>query len=269
MINKFCAVLLVAVSLSTYADEDKSLPKVELGVGFGGQMLNDYRGSKDVQTRVLPLPYAIYRGNFLKADRGGVRTDLISTDRLELNISAAVALNGGSDDNEMRRGMPELGSMFEIGPSLNINLTGDNFKEGWVFRLPLRAAYAVGGEGDGPQGYIINPKMTYLKPNFYRGWSARINMAGLYGSEAFHDYYYTIDTPFVTEERPYYKSDGGYSGAYGKLSLLRRTDTWSYGVSVRYDYLKGAVFADSPLVETEDYFAISFGIAKVLWKSNY
>ncbi len=269
MVKKIGVFLFFLVCGNVQANEEKKLPTIELGVGFGGQVLNDYRGSKESQTRVLPLPFVIYRGNFLKADRGGVRTELFSTDRFELNISAAVALNGGSGDNELRQGMPELGSMFEIGPSLNVNLSGEDFKQGWVLRFPVRVAYSAGGDGDGPQGYLFNPKLTYIKPNFYGGWKARVNFAGLYGSEKFHDYYYTIDSPFVTEERPYYKAKSGFSGIYGKIALTKRSNKWSYGFSLRYDYLKGATFADSPLVETDQYYALSFGIARILWQSNY
>lgn len=250
------------------ADRNGGLPTIELGVGLGGQHLNDYRGSKEAQTTVLPLPFGVYRGNLFKADRGGVRTDLFATPRFELNLSAAVALSSGDDDNSLRRDMPELGSMFEFGPSFNINLTGDDFRQGWMFRIPLRAAFSLGGDGDGYEGYIFNPKLTYRHPDFYKGWSTRVNIAGLYGSESFHDYYYTVDTPFVTADRPYYKAKAGYSGAYGKVSFTRYRDKWYYGISFRYDYLNGAVFEDSPLVETNGYYAISFGISRVLWQSK-
>ncbi len=45
---------------------EKKLPTIELGMAFGGQTLNHYRGSKGTQTKAYPFPFLIYRGDFLK-----------------------------------------------------------------------------------------------------------------------------------------------------------------------------------------------------------
>ena len=48
-------------------------PLWELGVGVAGLRLPDYRGSDQSRGYVLPLPYIVYRGTWLKADRDGAR----------------------------------------------------------------------------------------------------------------------------------------------------------------------------------------------------
>lgn len=244
-------------------------PKWEAGVALGGQTLRDYRGSKERQTQAYPIPFFVYRGSFLKADRNGVRGEFLANDRLELNLSGETSLNGQSDDNALRQGMDELESAFELGPSINVNLSGENFSTGWQLRMPLRAVVTAGRSGVHHQGFTFNPRFTYTYPNLFGSWRGKVNFGVLYGSESYHDYYYSVDQQEVTKSRPYYEAHGGFSGYYFKSSMSRRKGDFWYAVSLRYDNLREATFNDSPLVETEDYIAISFAIAWINWKSKH
>ena len=69
-------LLAVAVSLRATADEDKHPPVWDFGIGVGAVSFNDYRGADTTHVYVLPVPYFYYRGNFLKADRNGIRLGL-------------------------------------------------------------------------------------------------------------------------------------------------------------------------------------------------
>lgn len=254
---------------STEAKAPLKEPVWEVGVAFGGQALMDYRGSKEHHISAYPLPFFIYRGDFFKADRDGVRAQFVESKKVELDISAEAALNGGSKDNKLRQGMSRLESAFEFGPSLNFNLTGEDFRSGWALRLPLRAAFTVGGSGVHYRGLTFNPRFTYTKPDLFSDWKFRSNFGLLYSSRSYHDYYYSVDATEVTPERPEYQAEAGFSGYYAKTSLSRRKGDFLYGVSLRYDLLDGAVFEDSPLVETKDYFAFSFVFAWIGWESDY
>ena len=44
-------------------------PLWELGLGVAGLRLPDYRGADQSRAYALPLPYIVYRGTWLKADR--------------------------------------------------------------------------------------------------------------------------------------------------------------------------------------------------------
>lgn len=251
-------LLLVLLPILSAAE---TLPKWELGVGFGGQVLNDYRGSKESQVQAYPFPFLVYRGDFIKADRNGLRGEFLSNDRVEVNLSGEMALNGNSDDNELRRGMPELESAFELGPSVNINLSGEDFNHGWQLRLPIRAVFTVGEQGLHFRGYNFNPRFSYTEPNIFAGWRARVSVGALFGSESYHDYYYSVESRYVTDLRAEYVADSGFSGYYFKTSMSQRRGNFWFGLSLRYDNLAGATFEDSPLVETNDYFAMSFAVA--------
>jgi len=262
---KIWSCLLCGLMVHAQAQQE---PKWEFGMALGGQVLQDYRGSKEEQVQAYPIPVLIYRGDFVKADRHGIRGELLANDRIEFNLSGETALNGGSDDNSLRQGMPALESAFELGPSINIDILGEGFRNGWQLRLPLRAVVTAGDSGVHYRGYNINPKLTYTDSNIVNNWRARVNFGLLYGSNGYHDYYYSVDEEFANEVRPRYEADGGFSGYYFKASLSKRERKLWYGVSLRYDNLSDTAFENSPLVETRNYFAVSFIFAWMHWQSQ-
>lgn len=259
-------VTLCLFSIATLqAQEGAGSPRWELGVGVAGQDLPHYRGSDQRHTQVLPIPLGFYTGRVIKVNRDGARGELLKGARFELNLSADVALNADNEDNRARQGMPELDSAFELGPSLNILLSGNSFSEGWSLRLPVRAVATVGGDGARSRGYVFNPRVTWRKPDVWQGWGVSSSVGALWGSQTYHRYYYSVADVYETATRPRYQAQAGFAGYYSKLSIRRRTGTWIAGLSLRYDNLSGATFADSPLVNTQHYIALSFGVGKVFW----
>lgn len=250
------------------ADQTESDPKMEFGLVLVAQAAADYRGSEHYRPYLLPLPYFLYQGPVFKADRDGVRGDFWSGKRLQFNLSVDGSLNGNSDDNEARRGMPELESALEVGPSLNIRLTGDNFQEGWSLRLPVRAVVTLARDGLDHIGYVFGPRVSWRQPDAYAGWRTSFTAGALFADRDYHAYFYDVAQPYVTPERPFYRADSGYSGSFVRFTLYKPWHKWRFGVSLRYDYLEGAEFMDSPLVEVEHYSSISFGLVRSLWDSG-
>lgn len=238
---------------------------MEAGVALVGQASADYRGSKHYQPYALPLPYFIYQGPVLKADKDGIRGDFWANHRFEFNVSVAGSLNGRSDNNELRQGMPELDSAFEFGPSFNINISGSGFNDGWVARFPLRGVFTIGGGGVDYIGILFNPRLTWRLPNAFWGWRTSYNMGVLFADRTYHSYYYDVAPEFTMQGRPYYRASSGYSGAFTQLSFYRRIDQWRIGAAFRYDNLQGVSFDESPLVETPHYGSVSFGVIRTLW----
>ena len=112
-------------------------------------------------TQLTPIlcrcPYFIYRGQYLQADRSGLKTKLFNQDRVELNFS----LNATTPvrNNAARQGMPELRSTVEIGPSLQIHVWRSASERVKLdVRLPVRAAFAVGSPGY--IGWFSNPNIN-------------------------------------------------------------------------------------------------------------
>src|SRR5690349_18225110 len=66
-----CALAL-SVALCPALSQAEEKPLWEAGLGVGAVTFPDYRGSDQANVYPLPLPYFIYRGKFLKADREGL-----------------------------------------------------------------------------------------------------------------------------------------------------------------------------------------------------
>ncbi|MDH5539411.1 MAG: MipA/OmpV family protein, partial [Rhizobacter sp.] len=97
-------------------------PLWEVGVGIAGLRLPDYRGADESSNWLLPLPYVVYRGEWLKADRDGARAVLLDTAAVELDLSVSASAPTRAKDNAARAGMPDLKPALEIGPNLNVEL---------------------------------------------------------------------------------------------------------------------------------------------------
>ena len=61
----------------------KEAPLWEVGLGAGAIAFQDYRGSDTTHAYPLPVPYIVYNGKFLKADRDGVRGTLFNQDWID------------------------------------------------------------------------------------------------------------------------------------------------------------------------------------------
>ena len=257
-------------SIVSFADQPQEpRPEWEIGFGVGGQALADYRGSGQYQLRVAPFPLVSYNGKFFKADDEGMRGKLFASNDFEFNVNADLSLarDDGTDSESLRFGMPELLPTFEIGPDFIVNLSGDTVHDGWALHLPVRMAVATDLSEIDYAGWVFNPHFAYRQKHYVKGWDL-VGQAGLlYSSERYNDYFYQVGNQFQTVERSSYDAEQGYSGAVFKLGLRRRFDQLWLSGSIRYDYLGGAVFTDSPLVENNHSLALSFGVGWYLWKS--
>lgn len=259
---------IVCWSQSESAPESGNKAYMEAGAVLVAQGAADYRGSNHYRPYALPLPYFLYQGPILKADGDGVRGDFWSNTRMEFNLSVDGSLNGNSDNNKQRHGMPELESAVEFGPSLNIRLTGNDFRDGWSLRLPLRAVITISGNGLDHIGNVFSPRLTWRQRDAIVGWRSSFNVGVLFADRSYHSYFYDVAEPYVLEDRPFYRSSGGYSGSYLRFSLYRSWNDWRFGISARYDYLGGAEFTSSPLLQTEHYGSISVGLVRRFWHSS-
>jgi hypothetical protein len=136
----------------------KEEPLLEVGLGIGAIAFEDYRGSSTTHAYPLPIGYLLYNGDFLKADRDGVRGLLFNQSWVELNLSGNLTTPVKNDRD--RSGMPDLRSTVEAGPSLDFHLLKS--ADGHVkfdLRMPVRAAFTVQAV---PKyiGWTFNPRLA-------------------------------------------------------------------------------------------------------------
>ncbi|MBN1377895.1 MAG: MipA/OmpV family protein [Gammaproteobacteria bacterium] len=250
--------VLVSLLLGAFGLYAEPLPKWELGAGLGGIALADYRGSKETSSITLPFPYFEYRGAFLKADReDGMRGQLLASDYFELNISGDFSPTIDTDNNRLREGMPSLDPTFELGTTLDINVSGTGLSDGWFVRLPVRAVYTFNSNGIEHIGWLTHPQLAYR--NHHNHWNIRAYTGPILADHAYHNYYYSVAPEYARSGRETYQAGSGYSGLASGLSITRRWGRFWAGAFVRYDTLAGAVFEMSPLVETRHYFSVGIG----------
>lgn len=237
-------------------------PLWELGIGVAGLHLPDYLGARESSNYVLPLPYIVYRGSFLKADRDGARAVLFDSQRIKVDLSLAASTPTRSNRDAAREGMPNLSGTVEIGPNLNFTLASSR-TDRWKLdlRLPVRGAVTLERS---PKfiGTTFSPNLNLDMGGVGGGWNLGALAGPVFADRKFNRYFYGVDPAYATASRPAYEAHGGYGGWRAVTATSRRFGNMWVGAFVRYDNLHGAAFGESPLVQRT--YALTYGIG-VSW----
>jgi outer membrane protein len=249
----------------------EQLPLWEAGPGAAVLSFPDYRGSNERQLWLLPFPYVVYRGEYLQADERRMRGIFFKTNRVELDLSFSGSVPVDSDDNDARRGMPDLDATLEIGPSLNVKLMETAERKTQVeLRLPARAVLASDFSYVRQVGWVFQPNISVdvRDPLGHAGWKLGLLAGPIFSDRRYHRYFYEVAPAFATAARPAYSPGGGYAGTQLIGALSKRYREFWVGGFVKWDTLHGAAFEDSPLVKDRLGFAAGFSIAWVLGESK-
>lgn len=261
----FILLTMYGVS-SVYAEQ---LPKWEAGLGIVTINLPDYRGADERNTYVLPLPYLIYRGKLIRADREGIRGILLANEHIALKLSINGTLPVSAANNKARRGMEDLRPTIEIGPTLDSTVWRSHDGQSEIdLRLPVRASVALTSSLD-HIGWLAFPNL-HLKirsPVGMEGWNMGLTGGSYISDRQYNAYFYSVAPAYATVERPAYDARGGYSGSQITWTMSKRHSYYWMGWFVRYDMLRGASFENSPLVKKRDNISVGFAISWILKRS--
>ena len=241
-------------------------PVWEFGAGVASLYLPDYHGSNEYRPYLFPVPYIVYRGDKLRIDDAGVTGKLLNTKRFMLDISGGAGMPVGKR-SKIRAGMPELNPTVEFGPMLTIFLYDTNRKH-WSLNIAVREVVSVGLDGVKPKGRVLAPHLKYhvLKEkrwdDFYEFY---ISLSPTFGSKKYHHYYYGVDSEYATNERAQYSAVAGYQGTRFTITYkIRKKNRW-WGAFFQYESLKEAVFETSPLVQSQNFFAVGLASSWVFY----
>ncbi|MFT7216447.1 MAG: outer membrane protein [Paraglaciecola sp.] len=192
-----------------------------IGAVFNGPQ---YPGGSSRHSNFLAVPYGVYRGDTWRIGDGAVaRVVALDKKNYELDVSLNASFNASSADDDARSGMPDLDYLFEVGPQLKINLSGDdNAASDGKFALDLQArgVFATDFSYIKHQGYIFHPRLSYRHPAWpAQGSALTLSVAPSWGSEALLDYFYQVNPEFASAGRPAYDAKGGYVGTTVSLGL--------------------------------------------------
>jgi outer membrane protein len=266
-----CLLVLLAAAVRPAHAGD--LPLWELGLGAYALRLPDYRGSDQSRGYLYPLPYLRYRGKLLRMDdrHGLASLLLLEKRRVEFDLSLNASQPAPSDQNEARRGMPDLRPTLEIGPVLRIKLWQDaaDTRE-LTLQLPVRAAFAFDSLRARDIGVVFNPVIDWFMRDAGPGggWRIGVQAGPVFNDRRFNAYYYQVEPQYTAPGRPAYAARAGYAGTQFTASLNKRFDSVWVSAFVRAYDLHGAVFDDSPLMRRSSAVLAGIGFAYVFAESK-
>jgi len=266
-----CAVaaLLLAAPTASRAQEPASapLPLWEIGAVGLGVSQQAYPGASQQVSRGLALPYLIYRGKYLRADRESLGLRAINTPKFELDVGFAGAFGSRSDDIEARRGMPDLGTLVEFGPRLKWHL-GQGPANGRV-----RAEFALRGVFDlddrlRQKGIAFEPKLIYER-RASGGWRYGTSVGVVVGNQRLADTFYGVTPAQAIPGRPAYTAASGLIawrlGANLSHDLTPNLRLFGFA---RLDSVAGAANRASPLVQKTTGASVGVGLTYTFARSS-
>lgn len=265
-------VLLLAAAFAapSLAQAAGDQPLWEIGAGVAGFSFPAYRGSDKVHNFAMPVPYFTYHGEFLKADRHGIRGSLFDSEHMDLTLSLSASPPTKSSDVAVRAGMPDLKPTAEFGPQLDVTLwRSANQARFLKLRLPMRAAFTAEASPKSI-GWVFSPNLNFDvtdMPNL-PGWKFGFLAGPIYADRKQHEYFYGVAPQYATAARPAYTASGGYSGTQFLASVSKRFDKTWFGAFARYDTLRGAAFEHSPLVAKNSFATVGVAVSWILGESS-
>lgn len=229
-----------------------------------------YPAAAEIQNKVLPVPFLIYRGERLRVgEEGVIKAMAIEKPRFKVDLSLGAAFNANSDDAIARKGMPDLDFIFEVGPEVSFMLANSDSSETWL-NLQFRKVFSTDFSSIEDRGYIFQPELAYQgKDLFIDNSSFKFTLSPLFATNKTHQYFYQVDAQFSTLERLTYQAHGGYLGT--EMSLVNRfkvRDDVMIFASTKLGFYQGASNEDSPLFKKEFNYSIGLGIKWILFQSN-
>jgi outer membrane scaffolding protein for murein synthesis (MipA/OmpV family) len=259
-----------AQARDTDPDGAPTKPLWELGIAAGGMYSPDYPAADKNSLHGLALPYVIYRGDHLRLGKDSIAKGVfIDNEYAELNVSLAASFNANSNNNDARRGMPDLDYLGEIGPQLKIKL-GGLYGGKTELQLPVRAVFSTDFSRVDHRGYLFNPRFSYERQNIFdSGIDMNSSIGSSFATKKLQEYFYGVEPRFATATRPAYEADGGYLGSKISLGLSYGiTDRVRVYVGGQVGYYGGAANEDSPLFRQKVNSSIRAGFTWSFFQSD-
>jgi outer membrane scaffolding protein for murein synthesis (MipA/OmpV family) len=260
--------MLSAAALAQEATADSAaLPLWEAGVFAGGLSSPAYPASNQRNQRALVLPFLVYRGDVLRADRNGVGARMVHTDTFEFDVGFAASLPASSNDIELRQGMPDLGTLIEFGPRVKMKLAEPAAGQRATFELPLRAVLEFNG-GVRQVGYALEPKLAY-EWRALGDWRLKSAVSLVIGDQQLNQYFYGVSGAYATAKRPAYEAQAGLISSRLTVDGGRRlTPDLNLFAFARYDLHEGAANRNSPLFAQNQGTSVGLGLTWTLGRSS-
>ncbi len=250
------------------ASPDEVKPLWELGVGALAASHPAYPGAATRTSKFIALPFAIYRGEVLRAEQSNLGLRAIKTPRYELDVGFAASIGSNAKDVPARVGMRDIGSLVEFGPRLKINL-GDVSKgpTGLWLELPVRGVFDLSRRLEN-RGVSFEPQLSFSVP-LPGGWRGGASTSVIFGSQKLNDTFYSVSASEATALRPAYTARSGLLATRATFTASKKLtpDLRVLGF-VRLDSVSGGANRASSLIQKNTGAGVGLGLAYTFGRSQ-
>ncbi len=257
----------LCLAQGAHASGPPALPLWEVGVlGIGVSQLA-YPGADTQVNRGLGLPYLIYRGEFLRADRDTAGFRALKTEQFEVDIGVAGAFAARGSAAEARQGMKPLGTLVEFGPRLKWNLGSGPGGGRWRVDLPVRGVFDLSDQA-AHRGMAFEPQLSFQR-RAQGGWFYSTSLSAVLADRRLAGTFYTVGPADVRADRPAYAAEAGLVSWRLGASFARSLspDLRVFGFA-RLDHVGAGANADSPLVRRDLGMSAGVGLTYTLARST-
>ncbi len=260
-------IFLWLVNTELKAEEDIGQPRWEIGFAGGLLSVPHYMGSDQRYTLPIGLPYLVYRGDIIRANRSGVRGVLIDRENFSLDLGLSFGLPVNNNNNA-RDDMPDLNLTGQAGPRFNWKFSTPESLPRLSMHIPVR--YVIDIEGK-KLAWVTEPSLKLEKKHLgaENKLSLRIDMGGLFAGRSFNKYFYGVADRFATSNRPAFKAESGFHSYFVKISsTYKKNKHLSFGVFIQLRDLSQGVVDNSPLVREATDVSAGVGFVWSIWQSE-
>ena len=242
-------------------------PLWELGGVALGVSQSAYPGADQQVNRALALPYFVYRGDVLRADRDTAGIRAMKTETFELDVGFAGAFGAGSETIDARQGMRKLGTMVELGPRLKWDLGAGPAGGRLSAEFPARAVLDLSDKA-AHRGWSLEPKLTYSNRTA-SGWRYSASVSAIVADTRLAQTFYEVRSSEATAARPAYRAEGGLvSWRFGTAFSRSLATDWNLFGFARLETVAGAANESSPLVRRSSGASVGVGVAYTWMRSD-
>lgn len=229
-----------------------------------------YPGAERRARNAALLPFVTYRGPVFRIEGGAAGLRALRSPRAELDFSAAASFGSRGQDSGARAGMPAIGTLVEIGPSLRLNLgelPDSGERPPWRLDLPVRAVFDASRDLD-YVGLSFEPRLNWRLP-MAGDWTPSVYASLLFGNRALNELYYGVAPAYATPGRPAYDASAG-------LVATRLGSSWSHmlrdklrlGLHAAVESVHGAANRGSPVVGRSTDYTLAVTLTWTAFRSE-
>lgn len=258
----------ILLTVSVAQAQEASAPLWEIGLIGGFAATPTYPAANERTQRAMALPFLIYRGEVLRADRDGLNARVLRNSDLELDIGFSASLPSRASDSVVRQGMADIGTLLELGPRLKWTFARPSSDSRMQLQLPLRAVLEL-KDGISAQGLIFEPELNFEKRNVGAGWSLGASVGTVFGDHKRNDFFYGVPTQYSNTTRPAYEARAGLISSRLSFSTSKHLGTdWRLFGFVRFENYSGTANQTSPLHLQTNAASVGLALAWTLGRSE-